>query len=81
MVPPANKGEGGQEAMRGTVKEFGTQRGWGFITGDDGKDYFVHHIDIRMKGFRTVYKGDSVDFEPTETDRGGKAGNVIPIME
>ena len=74
MVPPANKGEGGQEAMRGTVKEFG-------ITGDDGKDYFVHHTDIRMKGFRTLYKGDSVDFEPTETDRGVKAGNVIPIME
>ena len=70
MVPPANKGEGGQEAMRGTVKEFGTQRGWGFITGDDGKDYFV----------RTLYKGDLVEFEPTETDRGVKAGNVIPIM-
>ena len=33
-----------------------------------------------MKGFRTLYKGDSVDFEPTETDRGVKAGNVIPIM-
>jgi len=44
----------------GTVKWFNARRGYGFLTGEDGNDYFVHHSNIVMDGFRTLRSGQAV---------------------
>ena len=49
--------------MNGTVKWFDSKKGYGFINGDDGKEYFVHQSNIQMQGFRKLDEGDIVDFE------------------
>lgn len=66
--------------MRGTVKYFVQTKGWGFITGDNHKDYFVHQTDIQMQGFRTLDDGDIVDFEAKNSERGSRAVKVNPIL-
>lgn len=48
--------------MENSRKRFNTKRGYGFITNSDGKDVFIHHSDIRMKGDRYFNKGDIVNF-------------------
>ncbi|HJZ61609.1 MAG TPA: cold shock domain-containing protein [Miltoncostaeaceae bacterium] len=61
----------------GVVKWFSPEKGYGFITPDDGdRDYFVHHSDINMQGYRTLEQGQRVQFEPRDGDRGPLAGNV-----
>ncbi|MFN6991281.1 MAG: cold shock domain-containing protein, partial [Fervidobacterium sp.] len=49
--------------MRGTVKWFDSSKGYGFITGEDGKDVFVHFSAVQMDGFKTLKEGDSVEFD------------------
>ena len=67
--------------MRGTVKFFSTQKGWGFIFYPKGRDIFVHHSNIIMDGFRTLDEGDIVDFEiGTGNDGRDQAVNVTPIL-
>ena len=58
----------------GTVKFFNTMRSFGFITGDDGKDYFVHISG--MKEGTSITDGDRVSFEVVQGDRGPKAEEV-----
>ncbi len=66
----------------GKVKWFNDQKGFGFITPDDGgKDLFVHHTEIQADGFRTLQEGQAVDFEVAESDKGPKATNVRPSAE
>jgi CspA family cold shock protein len=60
----------------GTVKWFDESKGFGFIQAEDGKDVFVHFSDIRCDGFRTLTKGEEVEFEMRETERGFHAANV-----
>lgn len=61
----------------GKVKWFNDQKGFGFITPDDGgKDLFVHHSEIQADGFRTLQEGQAVEFEVAESDKGPKAVNV-----
>ncbi len=60
--------------MEGKVKFFNRVKGFGFITGDDGKDYFVHYTSLADKTF--IREGDVVSFNGTEGDRGLKAENV-----
>lgn len=66
--------------MRGTVKFF-CKRGYGFITDQDGKEWFFHHSGVIMKGYKRLDKGDIVDFE-IGTDKNGReqAVNVTPIL-
>lgn len=66
--------------MRGTVKFFDKQKGWGFITSDEGTDYFVHFSGINGSGFRSLESADIVEFDLEETERGMKAVNVTPIL-
>lgn len=67
--------------MRGTVKFFNAQKGWGFIWYSKGKDIFVHHSNIIMDGFRTLAEGDIVDFGiGTSNDGRDQAVNVTPIL-
>ena len=66
---------------KATVKWFNSKRGYGFLTGEDGKDYFVYFKDINMEGFKTLEEGQKVTFDTKETDRGISACNVTPIVE
>lgn len=63
----------------GIVKWFGEQKGYGFISRDDGSDVFVHYSSINMPGFKTLYQGDRVEFELEETERGPQAKNVVKL--
>lgn len=62
--------------MRGKVKWFNDKKGYGFITGEDGKDVFVHHTAIQSEGFRTLAEGQDVEFEVTTSPKGLQASNV-----
>ena len=64
----------------GTVKWFNDQKGFGFITPEDGgRDCFVHHSAIQAQGFRTLSEGDKVEFEITEGAKGPAAENVVKV--
>ncbi|MFW6233321.1 MAG: cold-shock protein [Nanoarchaeota archaeon] len=60
--------------MKGTVKFFNHSKGFGFISGEDGKEYFVHHSGINEN--TNLNDNDAVNFETEEGDRGLKAVNV-----
>ena len=62
--------------MTGKVKWFKADKGFGFIIGEDGQDYFVHHSAIEEKGYRTLNPGDLVTFEAEPSDKGLKAVKV-----
>ena len=66
--------------MRGKVKWFNNQKGYGFITRDDGAgDVFVHYSAVTGQGFKSLVEGDSVEFEVIESDKGPKAANVSKV--
>jgi len=65
--------------MEGTVKWFNTRKGYGFIKGDDGEDYFVHHTAIEKGTF--IRDNDRVSFEPVQTDRGKQAQKVVLLQK
>ena len=65
-----------QDQLRGRVKWFNDQKGYGFIARDNSPDVFVHHSAIHMEGFRTLKEGEEVLFEVLEGDKGLQAVNV-----
>ncbi len=61
----------------GTVKWFNAEKGFGFITPDDGtQDVFAHYSAIEAKGYRTLEEGQRVEFEVTEGQKGPQAANI-----
>ncbi len=63
----------------GTVKWFNDQKGFGFITREDGeKDCFVHHSAIQTEGFHTLSEGQRVEFDVVDGEKGPAAANVVP---
>ena len=64
---------------QGTVKWFNDQKGFGFISADDGKDYFVHFSGIVSEGYKTLPEGAKVQFEIESTDKGPRAVQVSVI--
>jgi CspA family cold shock protein len=65
---------------QGTVKWFNSEKGFGFITPDDGsKDLFVHYSEIKSNGFRTLDEGQRVEFEVGQGDKGPAATAVNAI--
>ena len=71
---------GGNETMKGTVKWFNAQKGYGFIVGDDGAEYFVHHSQIQMDGFRFLDQGDHVEFDIRSEEKGQVAVDIVPVL-
>jgi CspA family cold shock protein len=64
----------------GTVKWFSDDKGFGFITPDEGnRDLFVHHTGIQADGFRSLSEGTRVEYEEEQGDKGPKAVNVIKL--
>ncbi len=61
----------------GTVKWFNEQKGYGFITQEDGKDVFVHFSAINGTGFKTLLEGQRVRFEIITGQKGPQASNVV----
>ena len=64
---------------KGTVKWFNATKGFGFITGEDGKDVFVHWSAIQGEGYRTLDEGQAVTYDLTEGPRGQQAANVVKL--
>ncbi|MGF7144838.1 CspA family cold shock protein [Anaerotaenia torta] len=61
---------------KGTVKWFNAQKGFGFISDDQGNDVFVHYSGLAMDGFKSVDEGQAVTFDLTKGQRGMQAVNV-----
>ena len=63
----------------GTVKWFSSEKGYGFITPEDGPDVFVHFSAIQGAGYRNLEEGQKVEFEVTQGQKGPQAANVRPV--
>ena len=61
----------------GTVKWFNADKGFGFITGEDGNDVFAHFSAIQGDGFKNLEEGQTVNFDVEEGQRGPQATNVV----
>ncbi|MDP0506931.1 MAG: cold-shock protein [Fusobacterium sp. JB019] len=61
---------------KGTVKWFNAEKGFGFITSEEGNDLFVHFSEIKKEGFKTLEEGQSVTFDVKEGQKGPQAANV-----
>lgn len=67
--------------MTGKIKWFNNQKGYGFISGDDGKEIFVHYSGIVGEGFKTLNEGDKVTFDVADCDKGVQAVNFQKVVE
>ena len=65
--------------MKGKVKWFNAEKGYGFITGEDGKDVFVHFSAIKEEGYKSLDEGQSVQFDLTQGQKGPAAANVTKL--
>lgn len=62
--------------MKGTIKMFNKEKGFGFIHAEDGNDVFFHYSSLVMDGFKTVEQGEEVSFDLEQSDRGLRAANI-----
>lgn len=65
--------------MKGKVKMFSKEKGFGFITTEENKDVFFHFSELVMEGFKTIDVGSEVEFEEIDSDRGPRAKHVVKI--
>lgn len=64
---------------QGTVKWFNAEKGFGFISQENGPDVFAHFSEIQSDGFRSLDEGQKVTFEVTEGQRGLQATNIVKV--
>ena len=62
--------------MTGKVKMFNKEKGYGFIHGEDNKDYFFHYSALIMEGFKKIAEGTNVTFEVESSEKGPRAASV-----
>lgn len=67
------------ERTQGTVKWFNAEKGFGFISREDGDDLFVHYSEIQSSGYRTLEEGATVEFEITQGRKGLQASAVTIV--
>jgi cold shock protein len=65
--------------LKGTVKWFNAEKGYGFIQVEQGNDVFVHYSAITGDGFKTLEEGQQVEFDITQGNRGAQAANVVKL--
>jgi len=65
--------------MNGTVKWFNAEKGYGFITGEDGKDIFAHYSAIIGDGYKSLENGQKVSFDVANGTRGPQAANIVKL--
>ena len=70
---------GEMSVLKGKVKWFNNDKGFGFIEYNDSEDIFVHYSSILSKGYKTLVEGQYVEFELVRTDKGLQAKNVVEI--
>ena len=63
----------------GTVKWFNADKGYGFITVDNGDEVFAHFSEIQSDGFKTLEEGQKVEFEITQGMRGPQASHIVKL--
>ena len=64
---------------KGKVKWFNNQKGYGFITPENGADVFVHHTAIQGEGYKSLEEGQAVEFEVTQGPKGDQAVDVVKV--
>lgn len=65
--------------MTGTVKWFNSEKGFGFITSEEGNDVFAHFSQIQKDGFKTLEEGEKVSFDVAEGQKGPQAENIVVL--
>ncbi len=69
------------EKLKGKIKKFNNEKGYGFIIAEGYNDIFVHYSEIIQEGYKTLNAGDSVEFKLKETEKGLQATEVKKITE
>lgn len=65
--------------MKGTIKMFNKEKGFGFINAEDGSAVFFHYSSLVMDGFKTIAPGEQVEFTLEQSDRGPRAANIVKL--
>ncbi|HOP56911.1 MAG TPA: cold shock domain-containing protein [Bacillota bacterium] len=65
--------------MNGSVKWFNAEKGYGFITDENGKDIFAHYSAIQGEGYKSLENGQAVSFDVVEGARGPQAANIVKL--
>jgi CspA family cold shock protein len=79
-VRPGRRRKEGSPVTTGTVKWFSSEKGYGFITPEDGSaEVFVHFSAIQGEGYRNLEEGQRVEYEVTQGQKGPQAANVRPV--
>jgi len=65
--------------MTGKVKWFNSEKGFGFITAENGEDVFAHFSQIQKDGYKSLEEGEAVSFDITEGQKGPQASNIVSL--
>ncbi len=68
-----------EQRLQGTVKWFNSEKGYGFISQENGEDLFAHYSEIQGNGYRSLDEGARVEFTPTEGRKGMQASAITVI--